>query len=96
MIITIYKFICHILKNSKTFRVSGGELSPFPWPLGVPMLNESYYNFTNELYLEIKWYKVRNYRRVCLRNFVLANISMICEVDNDFSYVLIFECPLVL
>ena len=25
------------------------------------MLIESYYNFTNELYLEIKWYKVRNY-----------------------------------
>ena len=47
---------------------------------GMPMLNESYYNFTNELYLEIKWYKVRNYRRISLRHFVLANISMICEV----------------
>ena len=23
------------------------------------MLNESYYNFTNELYLEIKWYKLK-------------------------------------
>ena len=52
--------------------------------LGVPMLNESYYNFTNELYLEIKWYNVRNYRRVSLRHFVLANITMICEVESDF------------
>ena len=58
------------------------------------MLNKSYYNFKNELYLEIKWYKVRNYRRVSLRHFVLANISMICKVESDFV-VVIFECPLV-
>ena len=51
---------------------------------GVPMLNESYYNLTNELYLEIKWYKVSYYRRVSLQHFVLANISMICQVESDF------------
>ena len=49
------------------------------------MLNESYYNSTNEMYLEIKWYKVRNYRRISPRHFVLANLwSMICEVESDF------------
>ena len=58
---------------------------PMNKQLGVPMLNESYYNFTNKLFLEIKWYKVRNYKRVSLRHFVLANtsISMIYEVEND-------------
>ena len=43
---------------------------------GVLMLIESYYNFTNQLCTwKSSWYKVRNYRKVSLRQFILGYLQ---------------------